>query len=355
VRVDGSRCTRCGACAALCRPVFDVNAGACRVARQPDALERVLAEAARWVCPTDAIRAVAGDGGEAGDDGEDVGHREGPAGEESRAGGASGEGDSPLFTDLATGSERVRWTLDAVPWHELDVAQASPALCIVVREMAFSENATYSATQRFLEAFCDDVDFSRWVAVWFYEETRHPYVLTEWLRRVGEGLPAEFVSKGRVSTPFMRSLTGTLVTNVISEITAAQAYRRLGARSPEPLLRQLAVRIAGDEARHAASFFRFGRKRLEEAPAAEAQRDRARGLEVLQAWLGGATPATHPVAQMLERLGEAAGEGSIDLDVRGIRTRVVRVVGLLLDVPLRAEEDVGPALRNMLARGRDAG
>ncbi len=342
VRVDGARCTRCGACAALCRSVFDVGEGACRVARQPGADERVVADAARWICPTDAIRAIARD--------EEPG---GGSGEGARSEAAPAEGDSPLFTELATSSERVRWTLDAVPWHELEAARATPELRVVVREMAFSENATYSATQRFLEAFCDDVDFSRWVAVWFYEETRHPYVLTEWLRRVGEELPAGFVSKGRVSTPFMRSLTGTLVTNVISEVTAAQAYRRLGARSPEPLLGQLAVRIAGDEARHAASFFRFGRQRLASAPAAEAQRDRARGLEVLQAWLGGATPATHPVAQMLERLGGSAGGASLDLDFRGIRTRVVRVVGLLLDVPLRAEEDVGPALRNVLMRGRD--
>jgi rubrerythrin len=257
-----------------------------------------------------------------------------------------------LFGELAAASERVRWTLDAVPWHELDPAHATPELRSVVREMAFSENATYSATQRFLEAFCDDVEFSRWIAVWFYEETRHPYVLIEWLRRAGEDLSPGFVSKGRVSTPFMRSLTGTLVTNVISEVTAAQAYRRLAARSPEPLLRELAVRIAGDEARHAASFFRFGRQRLATATAAEAGRDRARGLEVLQAWLGGATPATHPVAQMLERLGGGAAEASLDLDFGGIRTRVVRVVGLLLDVPLKGEEDVGGALREVLGRSR---
>jgi rubrerythrin len=325
--------------------VFDVTGGACRVVRQPAADERVVADAARWICPTDAIRVAAGEGEERGDT---------RAGNGARASEASVECDSPIFADLAAGSERVRWPLDAVPWDELDVARATPELRAVVREMAFSENATYSATQRFLEAFCDDLDFSRWVAVWFYEETRHPYVLVEWLRRVGEVLPPGFVSTGRVSTPFMRSLTGTLVTNVISEVTAAQAYRRLGARSTEPLLRQLALRIAGDEARHAGSFFRFARKRLEGAPAPEARRDRARGLEVLQTWLGGAAPATHPVARMLERLGGTAGEGAVDLDVHGVRARVVRVVGLLLDVPLRAEEDVASALRSVLERGRDA-
>ena len=249
-----------------------------------------------------------------------------------------------------------------MPWDEPRRRQGeSPGLRLVVREMAFSENATYSATQRFLDAFGDDVDFSRWVAVWFYEETRHPYARPHRvaaacrLRRCPRGS----CSKGRVSTPFMRSRVGTLVTNVVSEITAAQAYRRLRrATSAEPLLRRIAVRIAGDEARHAASFFRFARRQLarEQAGGRGSLRERARGLEVLHAWLGGATPATHPVAQMLERLG-AAGEASIEIDVRVGHSSHARGAGRGIaprTCPLRAEEDVGPALRELLARGRDA-
>jgi hypothetical protein len=216
--------------------------------------------------------------------------------------------------------------------------------------MAFSENATYSATQRFLDAFGDDVDFSRWISVWFYEETRHPYVLLEWLRRVGEPLPSEFVLKGRVSTPFMRSRVGTLVSNVVSEITASRAYDYLARTSPEPLLGRIAVAIAGDEARHAASFFRFTRQRLERLPADDRRRERARGLEVLHAWLRGPYQVTHPVQQMVDRLGEGGATGSFEPDFAAIRVCAVRVVGLLLDCPLARVEDVGPALRELLNR-----
>jgi ferredoxin len=341
VHVDGSRCTRCGACVTLCPSVFDVSAGPCRVVGQPTGEVLVLADAARWICPTDAIRAVAT-------------QEEGREGDPraSLVAASAGDGDRGLFSELAAGAERVRWALDALPWQDLEPALAGPALRMVVREMAFSENATYSATQRFLEAFGDDSDFSRWIAVWFYEETRHPHVLVEWLRRVGERLPADFEVRGRVSTPFMRSRTGTLVTNVVSEVTAAQAYRRLGRASSEPLLGRLAMLIAGDEARHAASFFRFARLRLACAAAADARRDRARGLEVLQAWLGGSSPATHPVAQMIERIGGAGVDAALGLDFDAIRTRVVRVVGLLLDVPLHRPADVAPALRDVLAQGR---
>jgi ferredoxin len=331
-RVEEARCTRCGACSALCPPVFDVSKGPCRIARQPTADEQVYAEAARWICPTDSIRASAGDDSEVA-----------PLARGAR------EESTTLFDELAAGAEAVRWTLAGLPWNELDPAVVPDTLRVVVREMAFSENATYSATQRFLEAFCDEVDFSRWVAVWFYEETRHPYVLLEWLRRAGEKLPPDFVLKGRVSTPFMRSMVGTLVTNVVSEITAAQAYRYLARSSPEPVLAGIASRIAGDEARHAASFFRFARSRLARAPDGSGARERVRGLEVLHAWLGGTQQVTHPVQQMLERLGAAA---ALDLDFASIRLRVVRVAGLLLDLPLRRSEDVAPALRDLLARAR---
>ena len=319
VHVEAANCTRCGACAALCPAVFDVDERVSRVLRQPTPSERVLVDAARFICPTDAIRVARGD-----DD----------------TSAAVDSPRAPLFHDLARGAERVRWSLDDVRLDEVDAAKAPPELRAVVREMAFSENATYSATQRFLDSFFDDVDFSQWVSVWFYEETRHPHVLVEWLRRVGEPVAADFVVKGRVSTPFMRSTAGTLVTNVISEVTAAQAYRHLARTSPEPVLSRIARFISGDEARHAASFFRFASRALGE------RRDRARGLEVLQAWLGGASPTTHPVAQMIERL-----DGSLELDFKAVRTRVVRMIGLLLDVPLRREEDVAPMLKDLLRGG----
>jgi ferredoxin len=324
--VLGSRCTHCGACATLCPGVFDITGGTARVARQPTPGETVVAEAARWLCPTDAI---------VGDRAEEL---------------ACALPDACVvrYGELANTAERVRWELDSIPWAEVDAALAAPELRSVVREMAFAEHATYSATARFMESFFDDVDFSQWVSIWFYEETRHPHVLMEWLRRVGEPVSNEFVSKGRVSTAFMNSLFGTLVTNLISEVTAAQAYRRLARESPEPVLARFADRIAGDEARHAASFFRFARARLAGTPPERALRDRARGLEVLEAWLGGARSSTHPVAEMVDRLEEGGDPGALDLRFVAIRTRVIRVVGLLLALPLQ-NDDVRPHLRKLLA------
>jgi ferredoxin len=330
LHVEKARCIRCGACRAACPGVFDVVDDAASAVRAPEPAERRFAEAARWMCPTDAIRGVVGDGQ---DD-------------------ASELASEALFGELATSAERVRWSLADIRWQDIDVRHATRELRSVVREMAFSESATYSATQRFLETFFDDLDFSKWISVWFYEETRHPHVLAEWLRRVGEPISAEVEVKGRVSTPFMRSALGTLVTNVISEITAAYAYRCLAATSPEPVLADIAWKIAGDEARHAATFFRFAERRLAAESGDAARRDRARGLEVLQAWLGGApTATTHPVAEMIERLEQSETDyEALGLGFTAVRSRIVRVVGLLLNLPLQRPDDVGPALRELLAK-----
>jgi hypothetical protein len=307
------------------------------VARQPAAHEQTMAEAARLVCPTDAIRGHAGDAGDP----------------ELGPDATPDEGD--LFDVLATGAEAVRWRLSDVPWDALDASRATPGLRAVVREMAFSENATYTATQRFLDALGDDVDFSRWVSIWFYEETRHPHVLIEWLRRTGNPVEADFVLRARVSTPLMRSITGTLVTNVVSEMTASRAYAHLASTSREPVLARIAALVAGDEARHAASFLLFARRHLARlqprgsAPSREHERERARGLEVLAAWLGGAQQVTHPVQQMIDRLDAGRPSEAVDLELASVRPRVLRVVGLLLGTPLRCADDVPRALRELLA------
>ena len=101
-----------------------------------------------------------------------------------------------------------------------------------------------------MEMFGSNTDFSQWVSVWFYEETRHPMVLLKWLALAGDTPEADFASKGRVSMPFMKSITGTLVTNVISEMVAAEAYIGF-VRVTEPVLAGLTQRIGADEARHA--------------------------------------------------------------------------------------------------------
>ncbi|MBK9263428.1 MAG: ferredoxin [Polyangiaceae bacterium] len=325
--VEGSRCIRCAACTSLAPGIFEMKDGPSRVVRQPRVSEVSRCEAALLNCPTSAIRAKS----------------------ESVEADLSVpiESTTNLFDILAIEAEAARWKLGDIAWDKVNPSVVTPDVRTLVREMAFSEHATYSATQRFLQDFYDDVDITRWVAIWFYEETRHPHVLMQWLSHCGETFGDDFVQRARVSTPFMKSRIGTLVTNVISEVTAAHAYHTLARTTAEPVLAKIAMNIAGDEARHAASFFRFARLRIEHAENPE--RARIDGLKVLSAWLSGTGHVTHPVNQMLERLEAAPPAGVTGIDFGSVKTRVIRILGLLLDLPLRAPEDVDIHLRAFVA------
>lgn len=318
-RVDPRACIRCGACATVAPIHFGVGPGPARVLRSPAGPEEVSdCRSAAALCPTQAITEVAA-----------VERNESPVSTRAR---------SPLYPELLSAAERSRWTPATVPWSRFEPAMATEELRSVVRAMAYSEQATFSATQRFMQAFSDDADFSQWISVWFYEETRHPMVLLRWLALAGEEPDATFVRQGRVSTPFMKSRIGTLVTNVISEMVAAEAYLRLARASPEPLLAALASRIGADEGRHAASFFAYARRTLLDSPIPE--RERLDTLKVLHFWLREIQNVSHPVNETMEQLQILQHPGSVLLPLDPPEGRIARVIGRLTGLPIGSPDDL---------------
>ncbi len=278
--VEPGTCIRCGACATVAPAHFQVKQGPAKAVR-PATTDREAAacEAARFICPTQAIASAA-----------DAEGLDTPAPPEP----------PELYPPVLEAAETVRWKLADLPWASFDLSKATPALRAVVREMAYSEQTTFSATQKFMEAFGKDADFSQWISVWFYEETRHPLVLLEWLKRAGEIQSDDFVMKGRESEPFMPSLIGTLVINIVSEMVAAHAYLHMASGKLEPLLQAIVQRLAADEGRHAASFFTFARRLLDQSDKPE--RDRLDALKVLHFWLNIGKNVSHPVSQTMKRL-----------------------------------------------------
>jgi hypothetical protein len=259
----------------------------------------------------------------------------------------SGETAQTLFSDLAAVAERVRWRLEDLPWERFEPAGVTPGLRGLVKQMAFSESATFSATQRFMQAFSDDVDFTQWLSVWFYEETRHPHLLSRWLALAGETFDDDLALRGRVSAPFMKSRMGTLVTNVISEINAAGAYLSLSEASGEPLLALIARRIGSDEARHAASFYAYAGRRLERAD--DPDRERLDALKVLHFWLSESQNVSHPVNQMMERA-RALDVPGVLTNTDALRSRICSVIGALTGVPLDSPSQVHDALSDLTTR-----
>lgn len=241
----------------------------------------------------------------------------------------------PIFADLYVEAERARWKLEDLPWSSIERDKVTPELVQLVRDIAESEATTFSATQRFLQDFADDVELTNWISVWFYEETKHPHVLLAWALAVGDRRGAPDMRRARVTAPFMKSRMGTLVTNIISEIVASSRYMNLSAHAPEPVLAQIATRLAADEARHAASFYTFAHRRLAAATDAEAERRDA--LKVLYLWINESERVHHPVNLFATTQASAAA-------VAALRSRVIRTIGLLVGAPLR---DAGDVMREL--------
>lgn len=247
-------------------------------------------------------------------------------------------GDSLCFA-LADQADRARWDFDDIPWDRLDPARASTELRTLVREAAFAELTTTSATKRFLDEFADDTDFTQWVAVWFFEETKHPQVLLRWLHRLGVHVDDQFLRRGRATAPFMKSRFGTLVANVISELVASAAYVGIASTIDEPVLAAITRNLAGDEARHAASFYAYAQRYL--ARSRDADADRRDGLKVLYLWFQDAV--RHPVSEFVARTGGATPGTNAD-ELRG---RVTSVVGSLLGIPLDGGSDLRALLKEL--------
>jgi hypothetical protein len=302
--------------------------GVARIRRAPENVEeRFACNAAARVCPAQAIKSTG------------LELFEKPYG---RQGGLVDL--YPLLSDTA---ETARWKMSDLPWDAFDKTKVDPILIDAVRGAAASEQTTYSATQKFMQAYADEPDFTQWVSVWFYEETRHPAVLMRWLELAGESFDANFIQEGRLSEPFMKSLTGTLVLNVVSELLAATIYLGMSYTSPEPLLKVIAQNIAADESRHCAAFFRYAQRRI--ARTDNIERDRLDALKVLHLWLDDTSHVRHPVIQAIERIRASRAAYKVP-EGFGRTERVCQVVGQLVGLPIQSSDEVYGLLQKQALR-----
>jgi hypothetical protein len=260
--------------------------------------------------------------------------------------------EDAIFYRLAEKAERVRWRLRDIPWDRIERGNVTPEVIDLVRDIAFSELTTFSASQRFLNAFWDDPDFSQWISVWFYEETRHPQVLLKWLRHFDVTVDAKFMLKGRSTAPFMKSRMGTLVTNVISEMVASANYFNLHIDNPEPVLARIALGISHDEARHASSFYSYAKRMLERSRQPEI--DRRDALKVLYMWFQDNDRVQHPVNEFYARKSVRKSEerpGGAGRGFAEVRLRACRRIGNLVGIDIDTPEDV---LRHLKEQGGSA-
>jgi len=249
--------------------------------------------------------------------------------------------------DLLETAEACRWHMSDLPWGEIDDSLVDEELIGYVRRAALTEMTTWEATQRFMTSFADDVDFTQWIAVWFYEETKHPQALMRWLEHFGVTLTAGEMMAARQTQPFVGSRSGTLAINVIAETIASAGYQRLASLTREPVLRTITTNLARDEGRHASGFYVFLDREL--ARSADPARERRMILMVLYVWFHHRSRLKHPGMLLQRDLTEQTYDDPEQLaDDPAIVARLCRLFAEVLGEPdLHCPSD----LRTILRRG----
>ena len=252
--------------------------------------------------------------------------------------------DGGIFYRLFEVAEAVRWKMSDYQWTSLKKGDVSPAWIAVARAALRGELTTFNATERFFADFGADVDFTQWMSVWLYEETKHPSAFVKYLDIFGEKFDSQFMLMGRQTIPFMPSRMGTLATNIVSEMIASALYRNTSVQPTiDPVLKQICQNLSGDEARHAASFYSFAKKRLSRSD--NPKKDKLDALTVLYFWINPALNRRvgHPVNLSTNAdplIAQAVPHESSRAAIAETYRRACRVFGTLLGLELRDAKDV---------------
>lgn len=249
-------------------------------------------------------------------------------------------------------AEKARWQMTEIPWDSMDHTKINDYLIELVKTIAFGELTTYSATKSFMAMFEDDVDFTQWLAVWLYEETKHPHALVKWLHLAGAEVDSSFLLQGREITPMTPSKVEMLSFNIISEIVAGNTYTQTSHLVEEPVLKQIALYLAKDEMRHSVGFENYTRICIDQAD--DPDLERITCLRAAWAFLQDDGMINHPVFLTVKSLGGFMGEDVVRKIRKQVASRIGKVVGVEIPEPDNIFEVYSEFKRNYRKRKAEA-
>ena len=171
-------------------------------------------------------------------------------------------GPDRLYVRHAAAAELGAWSVERdVRWGAIDPARARsrPDLLARLRQAVIAESYHPVAIARLLRLASDDVDAGALLSLELYDGFKHFHALRTYLELI-EYDPAitddDILSARRGGDEDDASpgeLIARLVSFMLSEHLASYFFRRLGEQAPDPVLAELLLLIAADEARHAQS------------------------------------------------------------------------------------------------------
>ncbi|HVZ90976.1 MAG TPA: ferritin-like domain-containing protein [Rhizomicrobium sp.] len=158
------------------------------------------------------------------------------------------------------------WTLDDIPWSRFDCAKAEPWMITAVKAAALVEfNAPDYVS--YLKRIFPDASTSASIEEWGREESQHGRALGRWaeladptfdlertFQRFRTGYrPSHFEREDDVSVRGSRR--GEMIARCVVESGTSSYYSAIRDATDEPVLKEIAGRIAADEYRHYRLFF----------------------------------------------------------------------------------------------------
>jgi rubrerythrin len=164
------------------------------------------------------------------------------------------------------------WTLDDIPWNELDRSKVDPEILRTVKAASLVEQNGADYAQYLCNVFHDDPEFQTVARIWGGEEIQHGQALGRWAMLVdpefdhakaSERFTRGFRVKLNVRDSVRGTRSGELIARCIVETGTSSYYTALAEATDEPVLKAICQRIAADELRHYKLFYSYLKRYLE--------------------------------------------------------------------------------------------
>jgi hypothetical protein len=159
------------------------------------------------------------------------------------------------------------WTLDDIPWSRFDARKTDPGMIAAIKAAAMVEYNAPAYVAYLTRIFCGARQTIAHFEQWGNEEAQHGLALGRWAEmadptwnfekafaRFHRGYRApHFVSEDTVSVRGSRR--GEMIARCVVESGTSSYYSAIRDATDEPVLKDIAGRIAADEFRHYRLFF----------------------------------------------------------------------------------------------------
>jgi rubrerythrin len=152
-----------------------------------------------------------------------------------------------------------RWTIDSISWNSFDPARVDMALLAVVKTAALVEANAADYVVYLRNVFGDDADFVAAAEEWGVEEELHGAALGRWAETADRSWSfsralAEFRARYKLDLQATDSVRGSraaeLIARQVVETGTSSFYSAIRDAAEEPVLKEIAGRIARDEFFH---------------------------------------------------------------------------------------------------------